>query len=104
MQVLRYEHGQKYDPHYDYFVDKVNIACGGHRLATILMYLTNVVKGGETVFPSAEENKSKSLLNFGDEECKQMLCVDGAVIEKPTTLEQGKEWTGRLELLVVHSS
>ncbi|KAK6913836.1 Prolyl 4-hydroxylase alpha subunit, Fe(2+) 2OG dioxygenase domain [Dillenia turbinata] len=54
IQVLRYEHGEKYDPHYDYFVDKVNIARGGHRLATILMYLTDVVKGGETVFPNAE--------------------------------------------------
>ncbi|KAJ1428822.1 ShKT domain [Sesbania bispinosa] len=56
IQVLRYEHGQKYDPHYDYFVDKVNIARGGHRVATVLMYLTNVTRGGETVFPDAEES------------------------------------------------
>ncbi|PIA44681.1 hypothetical protein AQUCO_01700346v1 [Aquilegia coerulea] len=55
IQVLRYEHGQKYDPHYDYFADKVNIARGGHRIATVLMYLTDVSKGGETVFPQAEE-------------------------------------------------
>ncbi|KAJ1395159.1 ShKT domain [Sesbania bispinosa] len=55
IQVLRYEHGQKYDPHYDYFADKVNIARGGHRMATVLMYLTNVTRGGETVFPDAEE-------------------------------------------------
>ena len=54
IQVLRYEHGQKYDPHYDYFTDKVNIARGGHRIATVLMYLTDVTKGGETVFPQAE--------------------------------------------------
>ncbi|KAK6130386.1 hypothetical protein DH2020_035891 [Rehmannia glutinosa] len=54
IQVLRYEPGQKYDPHYDYFTDKVNIARGGHRIATVLMYLTDVEKGGETVFPSAE--------------------------------------------------
>lgn len=55
IQVLRYEHGQKYDPHYDYFSDKVNTIRGGHRIATVLMYLSNVEKGGETVFPSAEE-------------------------------------------------
>ncbi|KAK9992419.1 hypothetical protein SO802_027404 [Lithocarpus litseifolius] len=55
IQVLRYETGQKYDPHYDYFADKVNIARGGHRIATVLMYLTDVAKGGETVFPEAEE-------------------------------------------------
>ncbi|KAL6581837.1 putative prolyl 4-hydroxylase 4 [Orobanche minor] len=56
IQVLRYEPGQKYDPHYDYFTDKVNIARGGHRIATVLLYLTDVEKGGETVFPSAEES------------------------------------------------
>lgn len=54
IQVLRYEHGEKYDPHYDYFSDKVNIARGGHRIATVLMYLSDVAKGGETVFPRAE--------------------------------------------------
>lgn len=54
IQVLRYEPGQKYDPHFDYFADKVNIVRGGHRIATVLMYLTDVEKGGETVFPSAE--------------------------------------------------
>lgn len=53
LQILRYEHGQKYDSHFDYFHDKVNIARGGHRIATVLMYLSNVTKGGETVFPDA---------------------------------------------------
>ncbi|XP_022930329.1 probable prolyl 4-hydroxylase 4 isoform X2 [Cucurbita moschata] len=56
IQVLRYEHGQRYESHYDYFVDKVNIAWGGHRLATVLMYLSDVTKGGETVFPMAEKS------------------------------------------------
>lgn len=54
IQVLRYEEGQRYEPHYDYFTDKVNIVRGGHRLATVLMYLSDVEKGGETVFPEAE--------------------------------------------------
>ncbi|KAK1402936.1 Procollagen-proline 4-dioxygenase [Heracleum sosnowskyi] len=55
IQVLRYEYGQKYDPHFDFFRDKVNIAKGGHRIATVLMYLSDVVQGGDTVFPKAEE-------------------------------------------------
>lgn len=64
IQVLRYEPGQKYDPHYDYFADKVNIARGGHRIATVLMYLTDVAKGGETVFPEAEVSSSFDSVHF----------------------------------------
>ncbi|XP_068658554.1 prolyl 4-hydroxylase 2-like [Aristolochia californica] len=61
MQVLRYEHGQKYDPHYDYFADKVNIARGGHRIATVLMYLSDVEEGGETVFPMSQEHPHRKV-------------------------------------------
>ncbi|XP_038905410.1 probable prolyl 4-hydroxylase 7 isoform X2 [Benincasa hispida] len=53
IQILRYENGQKYEPHFDFFQDPVNIAIGGHRIATILMYLSDVEKGGETVFPNS---------------------------------------------------
>ncbi|XP_020539513.1 putative glucose-6-phosphate 1-epimerase isoform X1 [Jatropha curcas] len=49
------------------------------------------------------EKKSKSMVDFGDEEYKQMLCVDGAAIEKPITLKPGEEWRGRLELSIVPS-
>ncbi|CAL5194989.1 unnamed protein product [Lathyrus oleraceus] len=50
------------------------------------------------------EKKSKAMVDFGDEEYKQMLCVDAAVIEKPVNLKPGEEWTGRLQLSVVPSS
>ncbi|KAF5801317.1 putative glucose-6-phosphate 1-epimerase [Helianthus annuus] len=50
------------------------------------------------------EKKSKAMADFGDDEYKQMLCVDGAAIEKPITLKPGEEWTGRLEIAVVPSS
>ena len=56
MQVLHYELGQKYEPHFDYFRDKVNQQLGGHRVATVLMYLSDVEKGGETIFPNSEVN------------------------------------------------
>ncbi|KAK8521135.1 hypothetical protein V6N12_005047 [Hibiscus sabdariffa] len=49
------------------------------------------------------EKKSKAIADFGDEEYKQMLCVNGAAVEKPITLKPGEEWTGRLELSVVPS-
>ncbi|XP_078149721.1 putative prolyl 4-hydroxylase 7 [Carex rostrata] len=54
IQILRYQHGQKYEPHFDFFQDKKNQERGGHRLATVLMYLSDVKFGGETVFPQAE--------------------------------------------------
>ncbi|CAH9090763.1 unnamed protein product [Cuscuta europaea] len=59
IQILHYEHGQKYEPHFDYFHDKVNQELGGHRVATVLMYLSSVEQGGETVFPSSELKDSQ---------------------------------------------
>ncbi|KAJ7571051.1 hypothetical protein O6H91_01G146800 [Diphasiastrum complanatum] len=58
LQVLHYEAGQKYEPHYDYFYDSVNTKNGGQRIATVLMYLSDVEAGGETVFPKAQVNSS----------------------------------------------
>lgn len=58
LQVLHYEAGQKYEPHYDYFQDEFNTRNGGQRIATVLMYLSDVEEGGETVFPAAKGNIS----------------------------------------------
>ena len=54
MQVMRYKRGEKYEPRYDYFTDSVNTIRGGNRVATVLLYLTDVAVGGETVFPLAK--------------------------------------------------
>ncbi|XP_023523636.1 probable prolyl 4-hydroxylase 7 [Cucurbita pepo subsp. pepo] len=59
IQILHYENGEKYEPHFDFFVDEVNKELGGHRVATVLMYLSNVEKGGETVFPHSEFKESQ---------------------------------------------
>ncbi|CAN1226424.1 Probable prolyl 4-hydroxylase 10 [Linum perenne] len=58
LQILHYEVGQKYEPHYDYFMDDYNTKNGGQRIATVLMYLSDVEEGGETVFPNAKGNYS----------------------------------------------
>ncbi|XP_025798001.1 putative glucose-6-phosphate 1-epimerase [Panicum hallii] len=50
------------------------------------------------------ENKPKTMVDFGDEEYKQMLCVDAAVVERAIILKPGEEWTGKLELSAVSST
>ncbi|KAG7018500.1 Prolyl 4-hydroxylase 1 [Cucurbita argyrosperma subsp. argyrosperma] len=49
----RYEKNQFYKPHHDYFSDTYNLMHGGQRIATMLMYLSENVEGGETYFPKA---------------------------------------------------
>ncbi|MCA9841811.1 MAG: 2OG-Fe(II) oxygenase [Cyanobacteria bacterium HKST-UBA03] len=56
LQVLRYEVGQEYKPHFDYFDptlsgSKQPLDEGGQRVATMLMYLSAPEEGGETTFP-----------------------------------------------------
>lgn len=57
IQVLRYEANQYYKPHHDYFSDSFNLKRGGQRIATLLMYLTDNVEGGETHFPMAGDGE-----------------------------------------------
>mmetsp|Transcript_5280 Transcript_5280/g.13286 ORF Transcript_5280/g.13286 Transcript_5280/m.13286 type:complete len:358 (-) Transcript_5280:471-1544(-) len=59
LQVLKYQFGQKYDAHHD--VGEIDsksgaqlAAEGGHRVATILLYLSDVEEGGETAFPDSD--------------------------------------------------
>jgi prolyl 4-hydroxylase len=59
MNVLRYEPGQEYKPHYDFIRPwepeaqgyAAELAEMGQRAVTVLIYLNDGYKGGETVFP-----------------------------------------------------
>ncbi|KAI3907237.1 hypothetical protein MKW92_025241 [Papaver armeniacum] len=58
IQVLRYEKNQYFRLHSDYFTDTTPFKfSGGQRIATMLMYLSDNVEGGETYFPMAGKGK-----------------------------------------------
>ncbi|KAK1373331.1 putative prolyl 4-hydroxylase 9 [Heracleum sosnowskyi] len=49
--ILRYEIGQKYIPHYDAFDPDLYGPKKSQRTASFLLYLSDVEEGGETMFP-----------------------------------------------------
>ncbi len=56
LQVLNYQVGQGYLPHFDFFDPTLKgspavLAYGGQRVITCIMYLNDVESGGETAFP-----------------------------------------------------
>ncbi|MGZ8273595.1 MAG: 2OG-Fe(II) oxygenase [Burkholderiaceae bacterium] len=56
LQILHYQPGGEYKPHFDYFDpgqpgNEVVLQHGGQRVATLVMYLNDVQAGGSTVFP-----------------------------------------------------
>jgi len=56
LQILRYEPGAEYKPHFDYFDPTHSgtpriLERGGQRVATLVMYLNTPDGGGATVFP-----------------------------------------------------
>ena len=58
LQVLHYNAGGHYLPHFDFLVPSnpaasQSIARSGQRISTLIVYLNDVVEGGETVFPEA---------------------------------------------------
>lgn len=65
--VLRYEIGQKYSAHYDAFNPAEYGPQKSQRVATFLLYLTNVEEGGETMFPF--ENGLNMDIGYDFEKC-----------------------------------
>mmetsp|Transcript_30185 Transcript_30185/g.71802 ORF Transcript_30185/g.71802 Transcript_30185/m.71802 type:complete len:514 (+) Transcript_30185:127-1668(+) len=61
MQVLHYSKTQHYWAHHDYFDPNIYrgfvTAPGQNRFITVLFYLSDIEKGGETVFPFAGDNR-----------------------------------------------
>ncbi|MDT8998996.1 2OG-Fe(II) oxygenase [Paucibacter sp. APW11] len=57
LQVLHYQPGAEYLPHYDYFEPNnassaAILQRGGNRVGTLVMYLNTPLRGGGTIFPN----------------------------------------------------
>ncbi|GMI83697.1 hypothetical protein like AT4G33910 [Hibiscus trionum] len=55
--ILRYEIGQKYDSHYDTFNPSEYGPQSSQRVASFLLYLSDVEEGGETMFPFENDRR-----------------------------------------------
>lgn len=65
--ILRYNIGQKYDSHYDAFNPAEYGPQKSQRIASFLLYLSDVEEGGETMFPF--ENGMKIGMGFDYRKC-----------------------------------
>jgi len=83
LQVLRYEAGQKYEEHWDWFeqeeLKKMDESDLTNRIATILIYLSDVEEGGETSF-----SQSHWLNETAQRHSQPSECARNRVFVKPS--------------------
>lgn len=98
IQILHYNRGAEYKPHFDYFPPEeagsgVHLAHGGQRVATLVMYLNDVDEGGETIFPDIGLNiapRKGSAAYFAY--CDQHNRVDPLTLHGGNPVIRGEKW------------
>lgn len=97
IQILRYEVGQEYKDHHDYWHPGTDyyeeqMARGGQRIWSILVYLNEVEEGGGTAFPELEIEviPERGKLLAWKNVTEQGLNYDSLHIGLP--VEQGVKW------------
>lgn len=94
LQILRYEAGQEYRPHFDYFDPNspaVSAQLANNRVCTFLMYLNTPEDGGETIFPDAGLSvraKQGSAVQFS----YQTPSPDTKTLHAGTPVVKGEKW------------
>lgn len=99
IQILRYEVGQQYKPHQDFFDPNVSSASrllrdGGQRVSTLVVYLNEVIRGGETVFPDVGLSvapKKGSAVYF--EYCNGLGQLDYKTLHGGAPVIEGEKWS-----------
>uniref|UniRef100_A0A3Q3JL84 Fe2OG dioxygenase domain-containing protein n=1 Tax=Monopterus albus TaxID=43700 RepID=A0A3Q3JL84_MONAL len=126
LQVIRYEHGDFSNAHYDSSPSHPDTSCAHTRLAantsaltevscrylTVLFYLSSVEEGGETSFPVADNRTYEEQVSDGvDLTDTQETCDRGNLRIKPTVgtallwynhLSDGRGWMGELDEYSLH--
>lgn len=98
IQVVHYQTGGEYRPHYDYFDPRhpgsiAHIRRGGQRVASFLMYLNTPEEGGETFFPKQsiymKAVKGDALLFY---DCTVDGKVDPLTLHGGAPVLKGEKW------------
>ncbi|UCC15559.1 MAG: SEL1-like repeat protein [Gammaproteobacteria bacterium] len=96
--ILKYEPGDEYRPHADYYDPRhpgsgTGLTQGGQRVATFLIYLNDVMAGGETAFPridiSVAPEQGTGLLFFN---CTPDGTPDPRTLHAGRPVEKGEKW------------
>lgn len=98
LQILNYQVGGEYKPHFDYFPPEqvgsgLHLAKGGQRVSTLILYLNDVDQGGETIFPAIHLSvipKKGSAIYF--EYCNDAGQVDPSTLHGGAPVLSGEKW------------
>ena len=98
MSVLRYEPGEYYRPHHDYFDPKLNVSTGlmkdgGQRVASAVTYLSVPAQGGGTSFPQLDIAIPPSLgATLWFRNCDDDGHIDPRSLHAGETVTKGEKW------------
>lgn len=98
LHILRYGIGGEYRPHFDYFPEEQagsrhHMLRGGQRIATVILYLNEVERGGDTTFPDVGlriHPRRGSALYF--EYVNDLGQTDARTLHAGTPVEKGEKW------------
>ena len=98
LQILHYQDGGEYRPHFDYFPpadagSATHTSQGGQRIGTVVMYLNDVDEGGETIFPEiglSVAPRRGNAVYFGY--CNSRNQVDPLTLHGGAPVRRGEKW------------